>query len=126
MAPGRIPARAFAVDVVAVLTFAALGRASHGEPVEFLGYLGTVAPFVVGLGAAWVTPLVRAEPTSFRAGTVVLVGTAVGGLLLRAAFTGRLPLTFALVTVLVLATFLLGWRALSMLVVRASANRATH
>ena len=59
--------------------------------------LGTAAPFLVGLVAAWATPVVRAAADRVAGRAVVLAGTAVIGLLLRAGFTGRLPLTFAVI-----------------------------
>ncbi len=123
MGPHRITALALAADAVAVVVFAAVGRASHGEPGDVLGLAATAAPFAVGLAVAWVTPIVRARPTGWRAGAVVLAGTAIGGLLLRAAFTGRLPWTFALVATVSLAVLLLGWRGLAAVVARRAAQR---
>jgi hypothetical protein len=123
MASSRIPALAFAADVVAVVVFAAVGRASHAESGDVLGLLGTAAPFVVGLVAAWATPVVRVRPAGLRAGAVVLAGTAVVGLLLRFAFTDRLPPGFAVVTVIALGVLLLGWRSLSMVVAHRAAAR---
>jgi Protein of unknown function (DUF3054) len=123
MPPTRIPALAFAADVTAVIVFAAVGRASHDESGDLFGLLGTAAPFLVGLGAAWATPVVRALPTGLRAGAVVLAGCALLGLLLRVGFTGRLPLSFAVVTVVSLAVLLLGWRALSLAVAHRAAQR---
>jgi Protein of unknown function (DUF3054) len=41
----------------------------------------------------------------------------------RAAFTGRLPLSFAIVTVVVLAVLLLGWRGISLVVARRARLR---
>jgi hypothetical protein len=124
MSPSRIPALALAADAVAVVVFAAIGRASHGETGDVLGLLGTVAPFLVGLVAAWATPVVRAHPVGLRAGAVVLAGTAVLGLLVRAAFTGRLPLSFAVVTFVALGVLLLGWRTLSLVVSHRASQRA--
>jgi hypothetical protein len=118
MSSSRIPALALAADAVAVIVFAAVGRVSHAESESLLGLAGTVAPFLVGLVSAWATPVVRARPAGLRAGLVVLAGTAVIGLLVRAAFTGRLPLSFAIVTVVVLAVLLLGWRGISLAVAR--------
>jgi Protein of unknown function (DUF3054) len=123
MSPSRIPALALTADAVAVIVFAAAGRVSHAESESLLGLAGTVAPFAVGLAAAWATPVVRARPAGLRAGAVVLAGTAVIGLLLRAAFTGRLPLSFAVVTVVVLAVLLLGWRGISSAVARRASLR---
>jgi hypothetical protein len=116
MTHSRIPALAFAADVVAVIVFAAVGRASHAESDDILGLLATIAPFAVGLGASWATPIVRVQPSGLRAGLVALAGTAVLGLALRFAFTDRLPLSFAVVTVVSLGVLMLGWRALSLLV----------
>jgi hypothetical protein len=124
MTPRRIPALAFIADLVAVLVFAAVGRASHAESGDLLGLLGTLAPFAVGLVAAWATPAVRAHPAGLRAGIVVLAGTAALGLALRFAFTERLPLSFALVTVVSLAVLLIGWRTLSLVVARRARTHA--
>ncbi len=123
MTPSRIPALALAADLVAVLVFAAIGRTSHADAGSILGLLGTAGPFAVGAVAAWATPLVRARPAGLRAGGVVLAGTVVLGLLLRFAFTGRLPLSFAVVTAVSLAILLLGWRGLSTVVAHRAAQR---
>lgn len=119
----RIPALALAADVVAVVVFAAIGRLNHAESGDLAGLLGTVAPFAVGLAAAWATPVVRADPSGLRAGVAVLAGTAVLGLALRFAFTGSVPPSFAVVTVVSLAVLMLGWRALSSVVARRTAHR---
>jgi hypothetical protein len=115
MSSRRVPALALAADVVAVVVFAAIGRISHDESDGLWGLLGTSAPF-----------LVRAHPVGLRAGAVALGGTAVLGLLVRAAFTERLPLSFAVVTVVSLAVLLLGWRALSLLVSHRAEQRAVR
>ncbi|MHA6793290.1 DUF3054 domain-containing protein [Pseudonocardia bannensis] len=120
----RIPVLALAADVVAVVVFAAAGRASHAETGGLFGLLGTAAPFLVGLAAAWATPWVRIRPASLTAGAVALAGTAVLGLALRAAFTGRLPLSFAIVAMVSLAVLLLGWRGLAAVVSRVAARRS--
>jgi hypothetical protein len=122
----RVAALALAADVVAVLVFAAIGRASHEEAGGVGGVLVTAAPFVIGLGVAWATPWVRARPAGFVAGGTVLAGTVVLGLLLRAAFTGRLPLTFALVTLVALTVLLIGWRGVSAVVAEIVDRRATR
>lgn len=114
---------AFAADVVAVVVFAAIGRASHEESADVVGLALTAAPFAVGLAAAWATPFVRARPEGLRAGLVALASTVVLGLLLRFAFTGRLPWSFAIVAALSLAVLLLGWRGLAAVVARRVAHR---
>lgn len=59
---------------------------------------------------AWRAPLRLPVGVALWAGTVLI------GLGLRAAFTHRLPPTFALVTAVSLALFLLGWRAVAHLI----------
>ncbi|MGQ0574711.1 MAG: DUF3054 domain-containing protein [Pseudonocardia sp.] len=126
MSPGRIPTLALVADLVAVVVFAAVGRLAHGPGdgvAELFGLAATAAPFLLGLAAAWASPYVRIAPAGLRAGCVVLASTVVVGLLLRAAFTGRLPPSFVLVTAVTLAVLLVGWRALSMLVAHRVAHR---
>jgi Protein of unknown function (DUF3054) len=123
MPRSRIPELALTADLVAVIVFAAVGRASHDESADLLGLAGTAAPFALGLAAAWASPLVRARPAGLRAGIVALAGTAVIGLLVRFAFTGRLPLSVVIVATCSLAVLLLGWRGLSALVAYRVAQR---
>ena len=123
--PSRIPALAFAADLVAVVVFAAVGRISHAEAGSVTGLVGTALPFLAGAAAAWATPWVRAEPVSVRAGLVVLALTAGIGFLLRWGFLGRLPLSFAVVALVALAVLLLGWRGISAAVARMRATRET-
>jgi hypothetical protein len=123
MSSRRLAALVFAADLVAVVVFAAIGRSSHDESGDLLGLAGTAAPFAVGLVAAWALPTVRANPPALRSGLVVWAGAAVLGLALRAAFTGRLPLSFAVVTVIALGVLLVGWRGLTA-AVRVGRRRA--
>jgi hypothetical protein len=39
------------IDILALLTFAAIGRNNHGEAVDILAILGTAIPFIIG----WIT-----------------------------------------------------------------------
>ena len=111
---------AAAADAVAVVVFAAVGRLSHGAADDLLGLVGTVAPFGAGLVAAWATPVVRRDPVGRLAGAVTVACVAGVGLLLWFGFTGRLPLSFAVVATAGLAVLLLGWRALAALVSRTA------
>lgn len=109
------------VDVVAVLVFAAIGRASHAEGAA--GVLVTAAPF---LGGALVGALVgrtwRASLT-WRSGVFTWIGAAAIGLALRFAATGRLPPSFALVATVALGVLILGWRGVGHLIVGAGRRR---
>lgn len=122
--PSHIPALAAVADVVAVLVFAAAGRATHEGPQTAAGLLATAAPFLVGALLARAAPAVRTEPAAVRSGLVVLAVTAVVGLGLRALFLGRLPLSFAVVAVIALAVLVLGWRVVAAVVAGAVARRA--
>lgn len=117
------PAVLLAVDVVAVLAFAALGRRNHAEGVDVAGIVETAAPFLAGavVGAG----LARSwrDPLAWRAGLITWLGAAVLGLALRALVLGRLPLSFAVVATVSLAVLLLGWRAVARAVLTVRARR---
>jgi hypothetical protein len=111
-------------DVVAVLVFAAVGRSSHAEGVTAAGVLETAAPFLLGLLAGWLAGRLWRAPLALPLAVLGWAGTVVVGLAVRAAFTHRLPVSFVLVAAVSLAVFLLGWRAVALLVTRAT--RAGH
>lgn len=99
-------------DVVAVLVFAAIGRANHDESVGAAGVWHTAWPFLVGAGAGLaLTAYQRLEPTGLRAGFRVWGGTVVVGLVVRHVAGGGTPIDFVIVAAIVLGAFLVGWRA---------------
>lgn len=102
---------AVVADVASVLVFAAAGRHTHAHTEALLGLLSTAGPFLLGLAAAWVLARAWRRPLALRTGLAVWPVTALAGLVVRAGFTGRLPLSFAVVVVSVLGVLLLGWRA---------------
>ncbi|WP_138945482.1 DUF3054 domain-containing protein [Plantibacter sp. M259] len=120
--PSRTPAGFAAtvgIDLLAVIVFVLIGRASHGEGI--LGLLVTLWPFAVGLLVGHVLALVlgQRETRSVRwAGVVVWVSTVVVGMVLRAVSGQGVQLSFVIVTVLVLAALLLGWRFVAWLIAR--------
>ncbi len=105
-------------DVLAVLVFATVGRSSHAE-VDALGTLTTAVPFLLGLLAGWLVVRAWRAPLRLPVGVAVWIAVVVVGLGVRAAFTHRLPLTFALVAAASLALLLLGWRAMAHLIARS-------
>lgn len=121
---GSMKARAahpglIAVDAVAVVVFAAIGRASHDEAAGIIGVaagvLTTAAPFGVGaLVGALVARSWRA-PLAWRSGILTWVGSAGIGLALRFALYHRLPPAFVLVAAGSLAVLILGWRGVARL-----------
>jgi hypothetical protein len=120
--PSRTPAGFAAtvgIDLLAVIVFVIIGRASHGEGI--LGLLVTLWPFAVGLLVGHVLALVlgQRETRSIRwAGIVVWISTVVVGMVLRAVSGQGVQLSFVIVTVLVLAALLLGWRVVAWLIAR--------
>ncbi len=122
--PNRPAASARAVvvsavcDVVLVVVFAAIGRASHGEDV--LGGLAVTAwPFLVALVLGWFAVRAwRAPDAPVRTGLPVWAVTVAGGMVLRAVSGQGVQVAFVVVAAIVLLLFLVGRRALTRLVVR--------
>ncbi|MGH3914391.1 MAG: DUF3054 domain-containing protein [Pseudonocardiaceae bacterium] len=105
-------------DVLAVLIFAAVGRSSHAEGVGAFGVLTTATPFLLGLFIGWLVIRVWRASLRLPTGAVVWASVVIIGLGVRAAFTHRLPPTFALIAAASLALLLLGWRAAAHLITR--------
>lgn len=114
-----IPVYSALADLACVLVFVAIGRSSHNEAGSVIGFVGTAWPFVVGLAVGWVLFGAWRRP-------VRLVWTGVGvwgmtvavGIALRALTAQGTEPSFVVVTTVVLAILLLGWR----LVVRWTAR----
>ncbi|MGV1009139.1 MAG: DUF3054 domain-containing protein [Dermatophilaceae bacterium] len=100
------------IDLVAVLVFAAVGRASHAEDNAVAGALVTALPFLVGTAAGWALVRWRSGcwPLTIGTGIPVWFCTLVVGMLLRVVFGAGTALSFLLVAGVVLAVLLLGWR----------------
>ncbi len=116
----RRPAVALLLDVLLVLVFAGVGRASHDESGPVLGALVTAWPFLVGTAVGWlVVRVVRGVwPIDVAPGVTVWFATVLVGMLLRHAVGSGTALSFVVVASVVLALFLLGWRALGAYAVR--------
>ncbi|WP_341579874.1 DUF3054 domain-containing protein [Microbacterium schleiferi] len=123
----RIVAIALATDVVLVVIFAAIGRASHGEEVigpDGLGLAQTTWPFVVALLVGWLTMRLWRFPLAIlNAGVAVWLYTVIGGMLLRAISGQGVQTAFVIVASIVLAVFFVGWRGVVALILR---RRAPH
>jgi hypothetical protein len=103
--PGRI-----AIDVVLVLVFAVVGRASHGEDLSLVGVLQTGWPFLLGCLAGSLLGCHVLRLGWLREGLLVWAITVVVGMLLRGITGGGLAVGFLIVATVVLALFLVGWR----------------
>lgn len=111
---------AVVVDVVLVLIFAAIGRASHDENPA--GFLLTAWPFLIALLIghllAALLPGRPRRPWSVLWGAVVWIVTVAGGMLIRVLSGDTAEVPFIVVATLVLGTFLVGWRAITALLRR--------
>ena len=107
----RRAAGAFLLDVVAVLLFATIGRASHAEGVTLRGVVLVAWPFLAALALGWLLARTRGDwPVRVPGSPVVWLTTVVLGLALRVATGGGFAWSFGVVTLVVLGLFLVGWR----------------
>ena len=115
----RAVAVALGLDVVLVIAFAVVGRASHDSDV-WTGLGQTAWPFLAGLAAGWlVTRAWRAPAAPVRTGLGVWAVTVAGGMLLRAASGQGTAIAFIVVAALTLLAALVGWRIIAAAVRRA-------
>ncbi len=111
---------------VAVVGFAAAGRASHDSDV-LAGLGNTSWPFLVALAAGWIlTRAWRAPAAPVRTGLGVWAVTLAGGMVLRALSGQGVALAFLIVATLTLGVLLVGWRALAHGVRVARVTRAAN
>jgi hypothetical protein len=110
----RNAALAAAIDVVLVFVFVVIGRRSHGERLTLAGTAETWWPFLLGLTVGWLVTRAWRRPLGVVVpGLPLWISTVVIGLLLRLATGHTAQLPFVVVTIVVLAAFLVGWRALA-------------
>jgi len=111
----RVPAGvAVAVDAVAVLLFAAVGRRSHAEGLAVLGVLRTAWPFLAGAAVGWLVARAwRAPSALLPSGVSVWLGALVVGMVLRVVTGAGTAPSFVVVAAVSLAVLVLGWRLLA-------------
>ncbi len=111
--------RWFLLDLILVLVFVAIGRATHDEGVTPGGMLSTGWPFVVALLIGWLAARAWRHPQGLRTGAIVWIITVVGGLGLRVGLTEETAAApFIVVATITLALLLLGWRLVARLLAR--------
>lgn len=111
---------ALAADVVFVVIFATIGRASHERGLTALGVLETAWPFLAALAVGWLVTFAWRAPLSVvRTGLPVWVITVLGGMVLRAITGMGTALPFVIVATLTLLLLLVGWRVVAQLFMRA-------
>jgi hypothetical protein len=104
-----------ALDLLAVLLFALVGRRSHAHGITLGGVLETAAPFLCGTAAGYLIASLTLDtsPRTWQFGVVVVVATVVVGLLLRRLATAGTAPSFIVVATLFLTATLVGWRLLA-------------
>ncbi|WP_308491608.1 DUF3054 domain-containing protein [Microbacterium terrisoli] len=112
-------------DVVIVIVFAVVGRASHGEALSLAGIATTAWPFLAALVIGWAVALAWRAPTRpVRTGLPVWAVTLVGGMLLRVAGDQGTAVPFIIVAAAFLLVTLVGWRVIAALVSRRQTTRS--
>ncbi|MFW0108408.1 DUF3054 domain-containing protein [Rothia sp. P7181] len=101
------------IDIFLIVLFAGIGRFNHHEPLS--GTFMTAIPFLLGFLAVRFVPVVNSRPFSLFSGVAVWASTVVIGHLLRLVFGGGTAWSFFMVSAIVLAFFLVGWRILLLL-----------
>ncbi len=110
----RSAVRGLLLDLLMVVVFATIGRRSHAEGLTVSGVAATALPFAAGTAAGWAACRGWRAPTSVVVtGVPVWAATVAGGVLLRRVSGQGAPASFVVVTTVVLAAFLLGWRAVA-------------
>ncbi|MFC8681267.1 DUF3054 domain-containing protein [Microbacterium ureisolvens] len=108
---GVLPA--LGLDIVLVIAFAAIGRASHDSDV-WTGLWQTAWPFLTALGLGrLVTRAWRAPMAPVRSGLGIWAVTVAGGMLLRAASGQGTAVAFIVVAAATLFVALVGWRLIA-------------
>jgi hypothetical protein len=104
---------AVVADVLVVLVFATIGRASHGESVTPAGVWHTAWPFLIGTAIALaLSAWTRADPLALRVGVRVWLWTVVIGMVVRYSLGEGVAWAFVLVALIFLGALFVGWRAL--------------
>ena len=115
--------RAVVLDAALIVVFVLIGRASHGEDLAPSGVLGTAWPFLAGGLVGWIVARAWRSPSRVAPTGLVVWGVAlVVGMVLRALSGEGVVIPFVITTAIILALLMLGWRAISAVVVRRRAR----
>jgi hypothetical protein len=109
------PAVAAALDIGCVLIFVIIGRASHTKGETLAGIASTSWPFLAGLAIGWLACRAWRSPAALvPSGIGAWLATVAFGMVLRVAVGQGTAVSFIIVALVFLGLFLLGWRALAM------------
>jgi Protein of unknown function (DUF3054) len=107
----RLAAYALGLDVLSVMVFVVIGRRNHDEGSAVAGVLETAAPFLIGVGAAWLIVRAWRWPLAILTGLVVWPITLLVGMMCRNLIFGRgTAASFVIVATVFLGLCFVGWR----------------
>lgn len=113
------------IDIVLVIVFAIIGRASHAEGLSVSGIAQTGWPFLVACLGGWVVVgLLNDSGYGPRAATVIWLFTLLTGMGLRILSGDTAELPFVMVAASFLFSAFFGWRLIVRLVRRRSTSSA--
>jgi Protein of unknown function (DUF3054) len=107
------PLLGIGLDVVLVLAFVLIGRASHHDGGGLAGLARTAWPFLAGLAAGEVATRAWRRPFALATGAGVWLSTVAVGMGLRVLSGQGTAPAFIGVALAFLGLFLLGWRLLA-------------
>ena len=115
------------LDVVCVLIFVIIGRASHTKGETLAGIASTSWPFLAALSVGWLAARGWRRPLAIRPeGLVIWLCTVVLGMVLRVVSGQGTAIAFIVVALAFLGLFLLGWRLLARLAPQPRQTRPTR
>jgi uncharacterized membrane protein (GlpM family) len=107
------------LDTFAVVLFVAIGRREHERDSAISGLITTAAPFLIALAVAWLVLRAWKRPTDLATGVGVwAIVVAVGMVLRNLVFDDGTATSFVIVATLFLGLFIVGWRAVFVLIER--------
>lgn len=109
----RSPLAAIGLDVVVVLLFVVIGRASHHDGGGLPGLGRTAWPFLAGLAVGEVATRAWRRPAALSVGVGVWLSTVAIGMVLRVIAGQGTAVAFIAVALAFLGLFLLGWRLIA-------------
>jgi Protein of unknown function (DUF3054) len=114
-------------DVLCVLAFVVIGRASHQHGESLAGVTSTAWPFLVGLAAGEAATRAWRRPAALvPTGVGVWAATVALGQLLRGVSGQGTDAAFIAVSAVFLGLFLLGWRLVAGRVPALRSRRASR
>ena len=107
----RRVAYALCLDVLSVMVFVVIGRRNHDEGSAVGGVLETAAPFLIGVGVAWLIIRAWRWPMAVVTGLVLWPITLLVGMMCRNLLWGHgTPVSFVIVATVFLGLCFVGWR----------------